>query len=104
MLQTARLPRWLLRVDRSSRRGTRRGFLNGRTDTITFVWTDAIFFTLIVGYLVFRLSFSVRSARARREGDVENADRLSQQGAKVFLTAAFGMVVVFFVVFAVILR
>ena len=58
----------------------------------------------MVGYVAFRLSFTFRSIRARRDGDTDRADRVSQQGFAVFRAGAFGLVIAFFVAVAFIVH
>ncbi len=64
--------------------------------------TKAIIVTLMIGYIAFRLSFTVRSIRARRGGDTSRADLLSQSGYKVY-RAATGLFAVCVLVVVVVL-
>jgi len=62
----------------------------------------AIVLALMFGYVAWRLSFSLRSVRARRDGDGSRADRLSAQGMQFGLGSGLLMVFVFIVAIVVI--
>lgn len=62
----------------------------------------AIVFALMFGYVAWRLSFSLRSVRARRDGNAPRADRLSTQGVQFGLGSALLTVFVFIVAIVVI--
>jgi hypothetical protein len=61
------------------------------------VWFGVVAALLIVAYLVYRFSFTVRSVQARRQGDRDRADSLQTRGTLVFLGTAGALTLVLLV-------
>ncbi len=58
------------------------------------MWLTAVAVAVALAYFAYRVSLSVRSAKARRAGDSERADALSAKGSVLFLGVASALMLV----------
>ena len=67
------------------------------------MWAAVGLAVVMLAYLAYRFSFTVRSIRARREGDREGADSLRTRGTLVFLGTSAGLTLLLLVFIAVVI-